>query len=101
VRGNAERIATIARQYPSLFEFSSDEDLTLLALVGGLERNEDAIWGVEQSTGAVRYLEELVALAPNAAARQRAKTLANVAQSADHENKYTVIGSSQQRLRPR
>ena len=72
VRGHAERIAAHARRYPTLYEFDTDEDLTFLAQVGSLVPGSDAIWGVEQATGATRYLEELVALAPNAVARDRA-----------------------------
>ncbi len=90
LRGDAERIAAHARDYPTLYEFDSDEDLTLLALVGGLENRADAIWGVEQATGAVRYLEELVTLAPDAAARDMAKAVLDDARAADHEPKYSV-----------
>ncbi len=90
MRGDAERIAVHARDYPTLYEFDSDEDLSLLALVGGLEDRADAIWGVEQATGAVRYLEELVTLAPDAAARDTAKAALDDAHAADHEPKYSV-----------
>ncbi len=72
IRGRAERIAEHARRYPSLYEFDTDEDLAFLAQVGSLVPGTDAIWGVEQATGATRYLEELVALAPDAVARERA-----------------------------
>ena len=36
VAGDATRIATLARHWPSLFEFDTDEDLALLARVGAL-----------------------------------------------------------------
>jgi hypothetical protein len=90
VRGDAERIAALARRYPSLYEFDTDEDLTFLAQVGGLVPGSDAIWGVEQATGAVRYLEELVALAPDAVARDRAAALLAAAMAADPGPSYSV-----------
>ena len=89
-RGHAERIARHARRYPSLYEFDTDEDLAFLAQVGGLVPGSDAIWGVEQTTGAVRYLEELVALAPDAAARDRATALLAAARAADPGPGYSV-----------
>ena len=90
VRGNVESLAALSKRYPTLFEFDSDEDLTLLAMVGRLENNSNAIWGVEQATGAIRYLEELVKLAPNSSARNKATAMLDAARAADHEPKYTV-----------
>ena len=79
-----------ARRYPSLYEFDTDEDLAFLAQVGSLVPGSDAIWGVEQTTGAVRYLEELVALAPDTAARDRATALLAAARAADPGPRYSV-----------
>lgn len=90
VRGNAEAIAALARKWPSLFEFDSDEDITLLADVGALIPGPDAIWGVEQATGAARYLEELVATAPDEEARERARALLGDARAADPGPRYSV-----------
>ena len=90
VRGDAERIAGHARRYPTLYEFDTDEDLAFLAQVGALVPGGDAIWGVEQATGAARYLEELVALAPNAVARDRAAALLAAAMAADPGPGYSV-----------
>ena len=53
-------------------------------------RASDAIWGVEQATGATRYLEELVALAPDAVARERAAALLAAATAADPGPRYSV-----------
>ena len=90
IRGNADRIAAHARRYPSLYEFDTDEDLAFLAQAGSLVPGSDAIWGVEQATGAVRYLEELVALAPDASARERAAALLAAAAAADPGPGYSV-----------
>lgn len=96
-RGDAEKLAAHAKRYPSLYEFDSDEDLAFVAQVARLENDADAIWGVEQATGAVRYLEELVTLAPNPAAGQLAQTLLAAARVADPGPKYSVnwLGNSQ------
>jgi hypothetical protein len=90
VRGRPERLAALAKRYPSLFEFDSDEDLTLLADVGAKVPGPDAIWGVEQATGVTRYLEELVELAPSAAARERAEQVLAAARTADPGPRYSV-----------
>ena len=90
VRGKADAIAALARRWPGLFEFDSDEDITLLADVGALVPGPDAIWGVEQATGATRYLDELVAAAPDEAARERARALLIAARAADPGPQYSV-----------
>lgn len=89
-RGDAEQLALHARRNPGLFEFDSDEDLTFLAVAGSIEQGPDAIWGVEQTTGAVRYLEELVALAPNDTARDEAKRSLAAARAVDTGPTYSV-----------
>lgn len=90
LRGDARKIATFARRYPSLFEFDTDEDLGFLAQVGTIEKHADAIWGVEQTTGAIRYLEELSALAPDASVRERTLQLLADARAADPGPRYSV-----------
>ena len=89
-RGAVEKIAAHAKAYPTLYEFDTDEDLALLALVGRLEKGPDAIWGVEQATGGTRYLDELVTLAPDAAARARVQAVLDDARALDSEPKYSV-----------
>ena len=63
-RGSAAAIAAGLKQWPTLLGFASDQDLALLADAGSSVAGPDAIWGVEQAQSPVRYLEELVALAP-------------------------------------
>lgn len=89
-RGDAGKIAAHARAYSSLYEFDTDEDLSVLALAGRLEKGPDAIWGVEQATGAVRYLEELATLAPDAAARGQVEKMLAAARVADDKPTYNV-----------
>jgi hypothetical protein len=89
-RGDTGKIAAHARAYPTLYEFDTDEDLAVLALAGHLEKGPDAIWGVEQSTGAVRYLEELSKLAPNATVRARVEKMLAEARVADDKPTYHV-----------
>lgn len=69
-RGNARAIAALARRYPVLIGFSSDQDLELMALANrdGSARHP-TVWGLEQVQGALNYLEELHGLAPKAKVR--------------------------------
>ena len=89
-RGDAAGLARHAGAYPTLYEFDTDEDLGLLAAVGRLQAGPDAIWGIEQCTGAVRYLEELLGMAPDAAARAQASALLAHAREADGGPGYKV-----------
>ncbi len=69
VRGDPQAIADLAKRYPTLLGFASDQDLELLADVGARVKGPHPIWGVEQTQGAARYLEELDRLAPTPAVR--------------------------------
>jgi hypothetical protein len=69
VRGDAQAIANLAKRYPTLLGFASDQDLELLADVGARVKGPHPIWGVEQTQGAARYLEELDRLAPTPAVK--------------------------------
>jgi hypothetical protein len=89
-RGDLNRLAQWARAYPGLFEFNSDQDLEFIALAGKLLPAPDAIWGIEQTTGAVRYLEELAGLAPDEGARKAASQLLAEARLADPGPDYSV-----------
>jgi hypothetical protein len=74
--GNLDAIVAHALRYPTHFEYVGDSDLRLLAAAGadpGLGR--PAVWGLEQALGPARYLEELVALAPNETTRRMAVAL--------------------------
>lgn len=63
-RGDAAAIAEGVRVWPTVLGFASDQDLALLADAGAAVPGSSAIWGVEQAQSPVRYLEELVPLAP-------------------------------------
>lgn len=73
--GDLDDLVALVRRYPTHIGFSSDQDLLLYAHVAKVGR----LLGVEQAQGATRYLEELVSLAPNAAARRAAAELLAVA----------------------
>ena len=68
-RGDPQAIADLAKRYPTLLGFASDQDLELLADVGARTKGAHPIWGVEQTQGAARYLEELDRLAPTPAVK--------------------------------
>ncbi len=67
VRGDPAAAASVAKRHPTLIGFASDQDLELLADVGAREHGLSPIWGLEQTQGAARYLEELEATAPTPA----------------------------------
>ena len=63
-KGKAKAVADLAKRYPTMFEFASDQDLTFIANACALGRGPDPVWGLEQALGSERYLEELESLAP-------------------------------------
>lgn len=75
LRGDAKAIAGLAKRYPAHIGFASDQDLEWLAGASAL----GPVWGIEQAQGATRYLEELVALAPDDAVKARTQALADEA----------------------
>lgn len=81
-----ERIAALEKSYPTHIGFQSDQDLKLYAHAAGVGN----LWGIEQAQGAARYLEELVTLAKNDAARARASDLFATAQRLE---KRSTIGA--------
>jgi hypothetical protein len=89
-RGDLDAIGRLAGRWTSLYEFDSDEDLALLAMVGALEPTGPAIWGVEQTTGASRTLSELVEQAPDPAAREAAAALLATVERLDPGPSYTL-----------
>lgn len=68
-KGNVRAVAELSRRYPTLFEFSSDQDLAFIAMACALGKSPNPVWGLEQSLGPERYLEELETLAPNPAVK--------------------------------
>lgn len=69
-RGDLAKIAALAKRYPTHIGFASDQDLRFLAQAARSAKPGDpSVWGLEQAQGAAPYLEELVALAPNAATK--------------------------------
>jgi hypothetical protein len=87
-RGDAARIGAVAGRYPTLFEFASDQDLELLALVGRTESGPQPLWGLEQTTSAARYLEELRDIAPTARLRAHAHAVLDHAEKIESAKQY-------------
>ena len=78
-RGNPRAVADLAKRYPTMFEFASDQDLTFIANACALGRAPNPVWGLEQALGSERYLEELEGLAPSPAVKALVlETLAEV-----------------------
>jgi erythromycin esterase-like protein len=81
VRGNLDLIVDRARRFPYAMTFINDEELRLFSHVGRTSRGRWApIWGFDQVFGAALPLEELIPLAPNAAAAAEARALLSDAQ---------------------
>ena len=89
-RGDAKAIADGLETWPTLLGFASDQDLALLADVGGAQPGPDAIWGVEQAQSPVRYLEALVQVAPAGAVRDQTARL--LARARDEERTRADFG---------
>jgi len=82
-RGDAAAIADGVRVWPTVLGFASDQDLALLAYAGAAVPGSSAIWGVEQAQSPVRYLEELVRLAPAGTVRSDTNRLLARARAED------------------
>jgi hypothetical protein len=82
-RGNASAIADKLKTWPTLLGFASDQDLALLADAGAAITGPDAIWGLEQAQSPVRYLEELLRLAPAGPVRSAVGALLGRARAED------------------
>jgi hypothetical protein len=79
-RGDIEAIAELAGRYPHAPTFATDEELEMIAAVGGLSTaSVNPIWGVDQELGALHILEALARLAPTDDARRRVEELAEEA----------------------
>ena len=75
-RGNAAALGNKLRTWPTLLGFASDQDLALIADAGATVAGPDAMWGLEQAQSPVRYLEELVVLAPRRSGARRRRSIA-------------------------
>ncbi len=78
-RGDVRALAAIARRDPYLIGFASDQDLQFLADVARTEKGPEPIWGLEQTQGTTRYLEELGKLAPTPKVRAACESLLQAA----------------------
>ena len=84
--GKPADLAKALQPYPTLLGFASDQDLSFLS--SALDTpTKDAVWGLEQAQGPVRYLEELTALAPTPTLKQRTGDLLSQARVAEPDRK--------------
>lgn len=90
VRRDIKRMADVARRYPTLIGFASDQDLQFLAEAAALTPGANAIWGIEQVQSATRHLEELEKLAPDA--RRKEAVGAILADARAMESDRTKVG---------
>ena len=59
-RGDTEQINDLARRYPMGVTFNSDQELEMLAAIGGLPDTDlDVIWGCDQAAGVTHTLDQL------------------------------------------
>lgn len=67
-RGDLTRLGQWARSYPRQVTFATDAEMEMIAQAGQISEGRWLpVWGADQAFGATVYLEELSALAPNAA----------------------------------
>ena len=60
VRGDIDQINDLARRYPMGVTFNSDQELEMLAAIGGLpDADMDVIWGCDQAAGVTHTLDQL------------------------------------------
>jgi hypothetical protein len=59
-RGDIEQVNSLAQYYPMGVTFNSDEELEMLAAIGGLsDADMDPIWGCDQAAGVTHTLDQL------------------------------------------
>ena len=59
-RGDIEQVTSLAQRYPMGVTFNSDEELEMLAAIGGLsDADMDPIWGCDQAAGVTHTLDQL------------------------------------------
>jgi hypothetical protein len=60
IRGDIEQINNLARRYPMGVTFNSDQELEMLAAIGGFsDADMDIIWGCDQAAGVTHTLDQL------------------------------------------
>jgi hypothetical protein len=76
LRGNLDRIAAYARQYPYAFTFASDQEIEMIAEAGRLSSSaSDPVWGLDQGYGLAHAIDRLGVLVDGEAARRTLKEL--------------------------
>ncbi len=88
--GNADSVRAYARRYPNGLQFTSDQELDMIAEIGRLSRAAGTrVWGVDQEYGGLHMLERLVALAQSPQSRTLAERVTVRAREYDAERHRT------------
>lgn len=99
IRGMRAAITSLARRYLMGFTFDSDQELAMLAQVGGLARGQGRpIWGCDQAFGVTPILDELLRFA--AGGEQRATIEALRTQAVQAEATRDLTKSTFMRSEP-
>lgn len=84
--GKRDAVIALARQYPNALQFTTDQELEMLAQAGGISDGKgNRIWGLDQAFGALDTLERLVKLAPTKEAHERTQELVKVVREYEGE----------------
>ncbi|MGH7459783.1 MAG: hypothetical protein ACREMA_01985 [Longimicrobiales bacterium] len=82
--GNIDSVRAYVRRYPNGLQFASDQELDMIATIGGLSKARSTrVWGVDQEFGGLHALERLVTLAQTAEARALAQRVTTRASEYD------------------
>lgn len=81
-RGDRAAAMALARRYPNGLAFVTEQEIRMIADVGGISTAAEPVWGVDQAFGGLHILERLLALAPNEEVRSR------VAAMVEHARRY-------------
>src|SRR5205085_3854881 len=82
VRGDAGRIRALAQRYKHGFTFISDQELQMLADIGGMSKGKGRpIWGCEQAFGVTHILDQLTGRAKTAGQKRLVASLRPEAES--------------------
>ena len=88
-RGDIEQVNSLAQRYPMGVTFNSDEELEMLAAIGGLsDADMDSIWGCDQAAGVTHTLDQLAQAVEDDELRSLVLEKREVAAGAERTRKF-------------